>query len=434
MRALSVLALSMLFVLPGFVQADELTEAYQKEYAYLVAEREAIAQRLATVGAQQQQTLQTLRRDIDRLESQYLGFQNRADQLNEAIADASRAAETGSSDDDLLDTTLLQARESLSGLDKTIAESGTLTEQLEQAFATAQAVIQRDSTVWNRDMEFFTAAGEPVQGTVAQVGRIASYAVGDAASGMLYPSGNGRLSIWEADQNVAGTVWNGTNNPDALAVFFYDNINKAIERRDAAGFEEELAAGGLIGKIIVALGAIGLVLVLVRAALLLRLNQETDSVPGPVAHAIDQRDHQQALNLLEKDSGVNPVIANTIRHLNQPREQLEDVISESLIRERSRVDRFAAAILVFAAVAPLLGLLGTVTGMISTFDIITEFGTGDPKLLSSGISEALITTKFGLVVAIPLLLLGNMLTAWGTRIKNQLEQTALALMNSFKTA
>ena len=89
--------------------------------------------------------------------------------------------------------------------------------------------------------------------------------------------------------------------------------------------------------------------------------------------------------------------------------------------------------MVIAAVSPLLGLLGTVTGMISTFDIITEYGTGDPKLLSSGISEALITTKYGLVVAIPLLLAGNLLSSWGTRTKNDLERAALSIINAHKS-
>ena len=102
------------------------------------------------------------------------------------------------------------------------------------------------------------------------------------------------------------------------------------------------------------------------------------------------------------------------------------------MNESSKIDRFGSVILVIAAVSPLLGLLGTVTGMIGTFDIITEFGTGDPKLLSSGISEALITTKYGLIVAIPLLLLGNVLSGWGLRTKNHLEQAALHMINTYK--
>ena len=103
---------------------------------------------------------------------------------------------------------------------------------------------------------------------------------------------------------------------------------------------------------------------------------------------------------------------------------------KGLLKENLILDRFSTIILVFAAIAPLLGLLGTVTGMISTFDIITEFGTGDPKLLSGGISEALVTTELGLIVAIPTLLLGHLLSAWSKKIKESVESAALRL--SFK--
>jgi biopolymer transport protein ExbB len=82
----------------------------------------------------------------------------------------------------------------------------------------------------------------------------------------------------------------------------------------------------------------------------------------------------------------------------------------------------------------LLGLLGTVTGMISTFDVITEFGTGDPKLLSGGISIALVTTQLGLAVAIPLLLVGNVLSGWAERIMDDMEKVALRVINHYSVA
>ena len=85
--------------------------------------------------------------------------------------------------------------------------------------------------------------------------------------------------------------------------------------------------------------------------------------------------------------------------------------------------------MVIAAVAPLLGLLGTVTGMIGTFDVITQFGTGDPKMLSGGISEALVTTQMGLIVAIPMLLLGNLLGARATTLLDQVERGTMRLVN-----
>ena len=105
---------------------------------------------------------------------------------------------------------------------------------------------------------------------------------------------------------------------------------------------------------------------------------------------------------------------------------------ENILNESTQIDRYGSFVLVIAAVAPLLGLLGTVTGMIETFDVITEFGTGDPKLLSGGISAALVTTMQGLIVAIPLLLIGNLLSGWAQSIKDSMEQNALHIVNLYE--
>jgi biopolymer transport protein ExbB len=110
---------------------------------------------------------------------------------------------------------------------------------------------------------------------------------------------------------------------------------------------------------------------------------------------------------------------------------MEGIVYEAILQESGPLDRFGPAILVIASIAPLLGLLGTVTGMIETFDMITEFGTGDPKLLSDGIAIALVTTKLGLIVAIPVLLLGSLLSAWARNIKRGMEHSALRIINVF---
>ena len=83
---------------------------------------------------------------------------------------------------------------------------------------------------------------------------------------------------------------------------------------------------------------------------------------------------------------------------------LDNVIEEKILAEQGQQERFLSIIGVLASIAPLLGLLGTVTGMIDTFRAITIFGTGDPRMMSTGISEALVTTQAGLGIAIPLLL------------------------------
>ena len=86
---------------------------------------------------------------------------------------------------------------------------------------------------------------------------------------------------------------------------------------------------------------------------------------------------------------------------------------EKMLSAKPALERWIPLIALTAATAPLLGLLGTVTGMINTFNMITVFGTGDPRMLSGGISEALITTKFGLVVAVPALICHAFVTPKG---------------------
>ncbi len=87
-----------------------------------------------------------------------------------------------------------------------------------------------------------------------------------------------------------------------------------------------------------------------------------------------------------------------------------------------------------ASAAPLLGLLGTVTGIMNTFSLITIYGTGDVKTLSSGISEALITTEYGLIVAIPSLLLHAFLSSKVRKIVNNLEATGVSFVNELARA
>jgi len=92
------------------------------------------------------------------------------------------------------------------------------------------------------------------------------------------------------------------------------------------------------------------------------------------------------------------------------------------------IERSIGTILVLAAIAPLLGLLGTVAGMITTFDVIARFGTGDAKAMASGISEALLTTQTGLVVAVPGLMMGNFLKRRAESVKGRMERFCLGLL------
>ena len=113
-------------------------------------------------------------------------------------------------------------------------------------------------------------------------------------------------------------------------------------------------------------------------------------------------------------------------------EDVEEALYEEYLCAQPKLERGLSWIAIAAATAPLLGLLGTVTGMIHTFKLINVFGTGDAKSLSSGISEALVTTEFGLVVAIPALIMHALLSRKISGILSATEMASIAYVNGLK--
>jgi biopolymer transport protein ExbB len=109
-------------------------------------------------------------------------------------------------------------------------------------------------------------------------------------------------------------------------------------------------------------------------------------------------------------------------------ETLELKLSEAIIKETPRLQRFLLFLKIISVVAPLMGLLGTVTGMIQTFQAITLFGTGDPTLMAGGISQALVTTVLGLTVAIPMVLLHTIVSGRSRRIINVLQEQSAGIV------
>lgn len=121
-----------------------------------------------------------------------------------------------------------------------------------------------------------------------------------------------------------------------------------------------------------------------------------------------------------------------VQSSDEPKELLEEILLERMVATQPKIERLLSVIAVTAATAPLLGLLGTVTGMINTFKLITIFGTGDAKSLSGGISEALITTEFGLIVAIPSLIFHAFLSRKAKSIMAAMERSAMSFVNGVK--
>jgi biopolymer transport protein ExbB len=121
-------------------------------------------------------------------------------------------------------------------------------------------------------------------------------------------------------------------------------------------------------------------------------------------------------------------------HLDSPKDLIEEVMYEKMLETRFRLNKALPLIAVSAACAPLLGLLGTVTGIISTFKLITVFGSGDVKMLSAGISEALITTEYGLYVAIPSILAHSFLSRKVKAILDRMERVGIEFLTEVEKA
>ncbi|KIH75924.1 outer membrane transport energization protein ExbB (TC 2.C.1.1.1) [Geoalkalibacter ferrihydriticus] len=177
---------------------------------------------------------------------------------------------------------------------------------------------------------------------------------------------------------------------------------------------ERVRQGREIGMIILALGVFGIGLFAARYTYLHLVNHR---VKAQLRSGEPAQDNPlgRILALYDEDHQLAP-------------ETLEVKLDEAVMREIPRLEWGLTTIKILAAVAPLLGLLGTVVGMIETFQSITLFGTGDPQLMAGGISQALVTTALGLTVAIPLLFLHNVASAKSRYLVNVMEEQGAGLL------
>ncbi len=177
---------------------------------------------------------------------------------------------------------------------------------------------------------------------------------------------------------------------------------------------ERLDQGGEIGYLTLSLGVIGVALALIQMAYLFIVN-------GKVKAQIRRAEPSD-------DNPLGRVLSVYSANPNVDVETLELKLDEAILKETPALERFLTTVKLISAVAPLFGLLGTVTGMIETFQAITLFGTGDPTMMASGISAALMTTVEGLVVAIPTLMLHSFVSGSSRSVIHVLEEQSAGII------
>jgi biopolymer transport protein ExbB len=426
----------LLFTLMGSLlfAESELDRAYAKEFAFLKAQKEMLQKRLDEVSAKNVLQIKAAKEEIESLQNRVLAKNRESEALSDRLFRAQQHAQELSDDTSIIEAVVMQSATTLRPYGIRIAEDKeNYQNTLKTIFGEADALIVSLGKVQKTKGAFYLSDGSEQNGELIKIGNVATFGIAGDVAGALAPAGDGKLKLWNAPEAAETAMAMGNGEiPESLKIFVYENVAKEVADKQEKSMGDTINEGGLIGWVIVGLGGLGTLLILLRILFLSRASSSTQNIASDALKELLGGGVESALAYLKAKKGATSrVIKATIRNLDRDREHVEDIVSESILHESGRMDRFSSAIMVIAAVSPRLGLLGTVTGMIATFDIITEFGTGDPKLLSGGISEALVTTMLGLIVAIPMLLVGNLLSGWSERIKDNMEHSALHLINEY---
>lgn len=173
--------------------------------------------------------------------------------------------------------------------------------------------------------------------------------------------------------------------------------------------------GGVVGYIILVLGGLGLLFAFFK---MIVLN----------IYSVKIKSQMKKLDTPNTSNSLGKIADIFYKNVDDSINDLEIKIAEAILKETNKIKKGQSFVKLLAAVTPLLGLLGTVTGMIATFQAITLFGTGDPKLMAGGISTALITTVLGLVTAIPLLFAYTYISSKAEELVSILEEQSIGLL------
>jgi biopolymer transport protein ExbB len=229
--------------------------------------------------------------------------------------------------------------------------------------------------------------------------------------GEVMLDGSAATSISTLEMNSTGTI------------VFDPTLNRALarEQHSESAFEH-VQKGGLWAVPIIAFAIFALGIALLKVLQLVRLPKIIRYTPTAVRSALT--DGQSPLRT--RIGGMQKQLLDVALMCKNDRER-DDQLFMQLQDNKNVLDRWIGAIAITAAVSPLLGLLGTVSGMIETFKMMTLFGSGDPEVVSGGIAQALVTTELGLVVAIPALILNAILSRKARNYYNELESFAIAI-------
>ncbi|MDH3989201.1 MAG: MotA/TolQ/ExbB proton channel family protein [Gammaproteobacteria bacterium] len=290
-------------------------------------------------------------------------------------------------------------------------------EEIEQLWFELQREVSESGKIVRFPQEITRADGEVVTTDVVRVG---TFNIVFDGGFLTFSGGSSTVNELQRqpDQarytNSAGDMV-GASRGD-IVTFGLDGTRGGILALlvESPTIKDRINQGGIVGYCIIGLGIFGLLIAFVRWIALSAASRKVSA--------------QLKSDSASTNNPLGRVLAAYEANQNADTETIELKLSEAALKEMPDLTKGLLFIKVISVVAPLMGLLGTVTGMIKTFQVITLYGAGDPKMMAGGISQALMTTVLGLVVAIPMVLIHTLVSGQSRKIVNILQSQSAGII------
>jgi len=288
------------------------------------------------------------------------------------------------------------------------------TEELERLWYEILNELNQSGKVKSYNTDILTKSGELVNQDVMRIGVFNSVSNGDYLN-LVAEQNLLEYLAKQPERSIRRSVKKLQNSGDYREVFIDPTRGSLLTKLiDRDTWLERINAGGFVGYVIIIILILGLTMGVLRFKF---LDEESKSI-----------NKELETNNFSEDSILGKLNSIYSKYSGNNPEDLESQLEDILAKATPPLEKNLSVIKLLAAVAPLLGLLGTVIGMIETFQAITLFGTGDPKLMAGGISQALVTTMLGLIAAVPLLFVHNILDSRSRAISQIYEEQAIGLL------
>lgn len=369
---------------------------------------------IATERAALARELGKLERSVNKLQEQTAAARRQADEKNLSLTQLQQRLQQWTSQHQYQSNLVQQfmRQQSIS------SNSPSLSAQLEQILAMAANSEQWLEPQWNA-IELVQDNGVITPAQRLSLGPVHWAVTSDSAFRSELRDGEWVTlhSVNSNDQQTLNSLRQG--NAEQLPLSFDPSLSMLSQVPDES-VSEHLQKGGIWVVPILLFALLALTIAVIKALQLWRLPEIQAISPSRLTQAINDKQDVDGI------AGMQAALLTVAREIPQQQER-DDQLFLQLQHNRIQLERRLTAIAITASVSPLLGLLGTVSGMIETFRMMTLFGSGNPEVVSGGIAQALITTELGLVVAIPALVIHSLLSRRARAYYQQLENFALLL-------